>query len=91
MAVRNLIFNRSAVNVKNGNSFIFFNRSKMLTFNLTVRCGCSYWGGYIHGSEDSRLSVSLVLLVHIHLVVMVICVSSVVSPHSFSRYGYLCL
>ena len=53
--VRNLIFNRSAVNVKNGNSFIFFNRSKMLTFNLTVRCGCSYWGGYIHGSEDSRL------------------------------------
>ena len=50
----NLIFNRSAVNVKNGNSFIFFTRSKMLTFNLTVRCGCSYWGGYIHGREDSR-------------------------------------
>ena len=50
MEVRNLI---SAVNVKNGR--IFFNHSKMLTFNLTVRCGCSYWEGYIHGSEDSRL------------------------------------
>ena len=53
--VRNLIFNRSAVNVKKGNSFICFNLSKMLTFTLTVRCGCSYWGGYIHGRVVSRL------------------------------------
>ena len=50
MEVRNLIFNRSTVNVKKGYSFICFNLSKIFTF-LTVRCGCSYCGGYIHGAR----------------------------------------
>ena len=53
MEVRNLIFNRSTVNVKKGNSFICFNLSKIFTF-LTVMCGCSYWGCYIHSTEASR-------------------------------------